>query len=63
MKIFVSYSRRDSGDFANQINRHLSSFNFDIFTDVDDIRAGEIWSDTIQTNIRSNQEFKKKVKK
>ena len=51
MKIFVSYSRRDAGDFANQIQRHLSSFNYDIFTDVDSIRAGEIWSNTIEENI------------
>ena len=51
MKIFVSYSRRDAGDFANQIQRHLSSFKYDIFTDVDSIRAGEIWSNTIKTNI------------
>jgi len=51
VKIFVSYSRRDAGDFANQIQRHLSSFKYDIFTDVDSIRAGEIWSNTITTNI------------
>ena len=51
VKIFVSYSRRDAGDFANQIQRHLSSSNDDIFTDVDSIRAGEIWSNTIETNI------------
>jgi sugar lactone lactonase YvrE len=51
VKIFVSYSRRDAGDFANQINRHLSSFNYDIFTDVDDIRAGDIWSNIITSNI------------
>jgi hypothetical protein len=50
-KIFVSYSRRDAGDFANQINMHLSSFNYDIFTDVDDIKAGEVWSNTIEENI------------
>ena len=53
MKIFVSYSRRDAGDFANQIHKHLSSFNYDIFTDVDDIKAGDIWSNTITTNISS----------
>ena len=53
MKIFVSYSRRDAGDFANQIQRHLSSFKYDIFTDVDSIRAGEVWSNTITTNISS----------
>ena len=51
MKIFVSYSRKDAGDFANQIHMHLSSSKDDIFTDVDNIRAGEIWSNTITTNI------------
>ena len=56
MKIFVSYSRRDAGDFATQIQRHLSSSNDNIFTDVDSIRAGEIWSNTIETNI-SNCDF------
>jgi hypothetical protein len=53
MKIFVSYSRRDSGDFANQIHRQLSSFKHDIFTDVDSIRAGQGWSNTIEQNIFS----------
>ena len=53
MKIFVSYSRRDAGDFADQIQRHLSIFNYDIFTDVNKIRLGEIWSNTITTNISS----------
>jgi hypothetical protein len=53
VKIFVSYSRRDAGDFANQVDRHLSSFKYDIFTDVNDIRGGDIWSNTIETNISS----------
>ena len=51
MKIFVSYSRRDAGDFANQIQTHLSIFNYYIFTDVDSINAGEIWNNTIEENI------------
>jgi hypothetical protein len=51
VKIFVSYSRRDAGDFANQISRHLSSSNHDIFTDIDSIKVGEIWSNTIEQNI------------
>jgi hypothetical protein len=51
VKIFISYSRRDAGDFANQINRHLSSTKHDIFTDVDDINAGEVWSSIIEKNI------------
>jgi tetratricopeptide (TPR) repeat protein len=51
VKIFVSYSRRDAGDFADQIQRHLSSFKYDIFTDIKSIQAGEVWSNTIETNI------------
>ena len=51
MKIFVSYSRRDAGDFADQIQRHLSSFKYDIFTDVNNIEVGDIWSNTIEENI------------
>ena len=51
MKVFVSYSRRDASDFANQIQRHLSTFKYNIFTDVDSIRVGEIWSNTIEENI------------
>jgi hypothetical protein len=50
LKIFVSYSRSDGGDFAHQIHESLVE-EHDIFTDVDDIRAGEIWSDTIEKNI------------
>ena len=51
MEIFVSYSRIDVGDFANQIQKHLSTFNYNVFTDNDYIRGGEIWSNTIATNI------------
>jgi hypothetical protein len=51
VKIFVSYSRRDAGDFANQIQRHLSTFEYHIFTDIDSIKAGEIWSKIIEKNI------------
>ena len=57
MKIFVSYSRRDAGDFANHIHRHLSHFKHDVFTDVNDIRAGDIWSNTIEQNISSCDVF------
>jgi tetratricopeptide (TPR) repeat protein len=53
VKIFISYSRRDAGDFANQIHRHLSSFEHDIFTDINNIKAGEDWSNTIEENISS----------
>ncbi len=50
MKIFVSYSRRDAGDFAEQIDEHLRD-QHDIFTDVNDIQIGSVWSNVIENNI------------
>jgi len=50
MIIFVSYSRRDAGDFAEQISEHLKE-EHDVFTDVNDIQIGSVWSSTIETNI------------
>jgi tetratricopeptide (TPR) repeat protein len=51
VKIFLSYSRRDAGDFANQIQKHLSTFNYHIFIDVNSIKGGDIWNNTIEENI------------
>jgi tetratricopeptide (TPR) repeat protein len=51
VKIFVSYSRRDAGDFAEQIRRHLSTFNHTVFTDIKSINVGDIWNDSIEYNI------------
>jgi hypothetical protein len=57
VKIFISYSRRDAGDFANQVDRHLSNFKYDIFTDVNDIRGGDVWNKTIEENISDSDIF------
>ncbi len=52
MKIFVSYSRRDAGDFANQIQSLFATFEqYEVFTDVNSIKVGDVWSDTIEDNI------------
>jgi hypothetical protein len=52
MKIFVSYSRSDAGDFADQIQKHLGIFGqYNVFTDERSIGIGEVWSHTIETNI------------
>ncbi len=51
MKIFVSYARRDAGDFADQIQRYFSDFEYNVFTDVDSINVGDIWSNIIEDNI------------
>ena len=50
MKIFVSYSRRDARDFAEQISETLED-EHDVFTDIDDIEAGDIWTNVIEDNI------------
>jgi hypothetical protein len=57
MKIFVSYSRRDAGDFAEQIQSLFAGFehyeHYEVFTDVNSIKARDMWSDTIEDNISS----------
>jgi hypothetical protein len=51
MKIFVSYSRSDAGDFAEQIRKHLTAFNHSVFIDIGRIDIGDIWNDIIEDNI------------
>jgi TIR domain len=50
VKIFVSYSRGDAGDFAEQIHKDLEN-EHDIFTDVNSIKKGFTWSTIIEDNI------------
>ena len=52
MKIFISYSRRDASDFAQKISDTLGD-EHNIFTDIDDIQLGDIWSNSIEENIAS----------
>jgi hypothetical protein len=51
VKIFISYSRKDAGDFAEQIRKYFISFKHDVFTDIDSISAGDVWSTIIENNI------------
>jgi hypothetical protein len=52
VKIFVSYSRRDAGELAEQIRRRFNdSEQYDVFTDVNSIKVGDVWSNTIENNI------------
>ena len=57
VKIFVSYSRQDAGDFAEQIQRYLSNFKHEVFTDVNSIKLGDIWSNTIEDNVQNCDVF------
>ena len=40
-----------------RLHKHLTSFKYDIFTDVDSIRAEYIWSNTIEQNISTGDIF------
>jgi hypothetical protein len=50
VKIFVSYSRRDR-DLAEHLPEYFKGSDHDVFTDVDNITAGSVWSEIIQKNI------------
>jgi tetratricopeptide (TPR) repeat protein len=52
LKIFVSYSRADAGNFAEKIHIEFGNGgHHQVFTDVNSIRAGETWSNAIESNI------------
>jgi hypothetical protein len=51
VKLFISYSREDAGDFANHICRYLRDKRHDVFIDVNNITIGDPWTDLIETNI------------
>ena len=58
MKVFVSYSRRDANDFAETLRDHLiSEYGMDVFTDVKNIEAGDMWSNIIEENIKTSDLF------
>ncbi len=57
MKIFVSYSRKDAGDFAEIIRDNFTSIKHDVFTDIDSISGGDIWNKTIEDNISKCEIF------
>jgi formylglycine-generating enzyme required for sulfatase activity len=52
LKVFVSYSRRDSSDFANELVAGLELVGFAPFLDQHDIAAGEDWEDRLGGLIR-----------
>ena len=51
MKLFISYSREDAGNFAKHIHRFMRNKGHDVFIDVNDIRIGKPWADSIEKNI------------
>ncbi|HSF49806.1 MAG TPA: tetratricopeptide repeat protein, partial [Nitrososphaeraceae archaeon] len=51
MKLFISYSRDDAGDFAKHVHRYFISRKYHVFIDINSIRAGDPWADSIEKNI------------
>lgn len=57
MKIFVSYSRADGGEFAGKVYDYFKTNSHDVFTDVNNINAGDPWSKVIEENISTSDIF------
>ncbi len=58
-RVFISYRRRDSADWANKLNRHLAMrYGKDlIFQDVEDIKPGSNWLESIRKELESCEVF------
>ena len=52
-KIFVSYSRQDSSDFAIRLYKDLKSKGLNIWLDQFEIQPGEFWDDEIDKALKS----------
>jgi formylglycine-generating enzyme required for sulfatase activity len=52
LKVFISYSRRDSGEFADELLAGLELAGFSPFLDRHDIAAGEEWETRLGALIR-----------
>ena len=57
MKVFISYSREDAGDFARHIHRYLGNVDNDVFIDINSIRIGDPWANSIEENISNCDVF------
>jgi hypothetical protein len=51
VKIFISYSRDDAGNFAQHVHKSLRDNGYDVFIDVNSIRIGDPWAGSIEKNI------------
>jgi hypothetical protein len=47
LKVFISYSRRDAADFADEVTAGLELTGFAPFIDRHDIKPGEPWEDRL----------------
>jgi len=53
----VSYSRADGGEFAGKVYDYFRTNSHDVFTDVNNINAGDPWSKVIEENISTSDIF------
>jgi hypothetical protein len=57
LKIFVSYSRADGGEFASKVYDYFRANSQYVFTDVNNIKGGDPWSKAIEENISTSDVF------
>jgi tetratricopeptide (TPR) repeat protein len=51
VKLFISYSRADAGNFARHIHKYFIDNGHAVFTDVNSITIGDPWARSIEKNI------------
>ena len=51
MKLFISYSRDDAGNFAKHIHKFMKTKGYAVFIDVNSITIGDPWARSIEKNI------------
>ena len=57
MKLFISYSREDAGDYTRHVHEYLMNSGHDVFIDVNSITIGDPWAHSIEQNISNCDVF------
>jgi len=54
-RLFLSYGVRDASDIAERLHRDLMERGYQVWQDVNRIRAGRPWDEEVQTGLRNSQ--------
>jgi WD40 repeat protein len=54
-RLFLSYSVLDASELAERLRRDLAARGYQVWQDVNRIRAGRFWDEEVQTGLRNSQ--------
>jgi hypothetical protein len=54
-RVFLSYGVRDASEIAERLRHDLMTHGYEVWWDLNRIRAGRPWNEEVQTGLRNSQ--------